>query len=71
MILVADENSFATPSPVHGLYATLESRIQRQNMQALKVPMVARLYQSRLMVITALAALCWALVGAITWLIFY
>ena len=70
MILVADESSVATPSPVHALYATLESHIRQPSIQAPTANMMASLHQSRLIVITALAALCWAIVGAITWLVF-
>lgn len=66
MILVADENSVATPSPVHAMYATLESHIRQPSI----ANMMASLHQSRLIVITALAVLCWAIVGAITWLAF-
>ncbi len=68
-IVVADENSVATPSPVHALYATLESQMQ-QHVKAPSDSIAARLHQSRLTMITGLAALCWASIGAITWLAF-
>lgn len=70
-ILVADENSVASPSPVHALHATLEAYLEQHNTRDPADPGVKRLRQSRLLVIAILAALCWAVIGAIAWLVIF